>query len=59
MPRQNRNMVRTNVFLPAKVKAIYIDLAKKLDRPYSELIREDLTRGLKLRVAEAKRAKSD
>jgi hypothetical protein len=58
MARINRNMVRTNVYLPEKVKTIYQKLAKTLGRPYSELVREDLTRGLKLRLAESKAAQT-
>lgn len=56
MPRKNNDMVRTNVYLPRKLHQGYKKLAKLNGVPMADLMREDLLRGLKLRIAEVQRS---
>jgi predicted DNA-binding protein len=43
-------MVRTNVYLPRKVRDIYKKLASKTGTTMAELLREDINSGIKNRV---------
>lgn len=58
MPRQNNDMVRTNIYLPRQIREVYKGLSEKKGVPMAELLREDLTTGLKARISRAKAKKN-
>lgn len=50
MPRPNNDMVRTNIYLPRKVRDLYKKLASKTGTTMAEILREDLNTGIRVRV---------
>lgn len=59
MPRKNNSMVRTNIFLPTKLKEILKKLAKRRNVPYAVLVREALTGYAKAEVSRLQSEKNE
>ena len=55
MTRPNRNMVRTNLYLPRKLKDAMAKLAKRQGRSYSEMIRQVMTAYIKAEIDKIKK----
>lgn len=55
MTRPNRNMIRTNLYLPADLKTAMKALAKHQGTTYSEMVRRVMTNYVKTEIPKIKR----
>jgi predicted DNA-binding protein len=54
MARPSRDMIRTNMYLPVKLKDAMKMLAKKQGRSYSDMVRQVMTEYVKTEITKLK-----